>query len=542
MKPRAPLSLSARILGFAETVLRPLLPAMLASTLIETATTLAVSFGLMSISGSVYAVLSAAGDAFFYFFPILLAYSLAERIGCSQPLAILTAAILLHPTLSAWLAGKGTDTLRWSIRGTVYSGAILPILLTIPLLKRIERLTERFLPGIVKGLLKPVVILAVCLPITLCVIGPSCTLIGNLIARGFHLLYRRVDWLASLLLSFTMPLLLLLGGKHLPVSADAPDLWRTALFSVSAALFGTAIAFLLRSRDRSHRQISVGAALGTLSGSDALALYGVCLRQGKALLTVSLSASLGGLFGTVSGALSGDDDAAPSILSIAGSIFSGNANGIDGFASDLPALAVTFLSSALLSLLLTLAVLPKSQTISPIRPRRGQTDHDEQGDVNAALKAAPVSITLASPLSGKVIPLSQMDDPAFAAGVMGQGCAILPVLGKVYAPDDGTVTSVAAAGNSLTFETDSGVELLIHIGHAAFQGANQHYFPCCRSGDTVKAGDLLLSFDIDGLRRAGADLATPLLIINAERYGDLSLTCESSVSSGDRLLTLSLKE
>ncbi|MBQ8381577.1 MAG: PTS glucose transporter subunit IIA [Clostridia bacterium] len=535
MNSHAPLSLPVRILGFAETVLRPLLPAMLAATLIETVTALAVSFGGLPTTGTVFAVATAAGDAFFYFFPILLAYSLAGAIGCNQPLAILTAAILLHPALSAWLAPAQ------STGGTGYAGAVLPILLAIPLLKWIERLAERFLPVAVKGLLKPVAMLAVCIPATLFAIGPSCALVGTLAVRGFHLLYQRIDWAASLLLSFAMPLLLLLGADRLPVVSEVPALWNIAHFSVSAALFGAAIAHLLHSRDRGHRQVSLGAAPGTLAGSDALALYGVCLHSGRTLLAVSLAAATGGLFGAVSGALSGISDVAPTVVSIVGAILSGE-TGVNGFAGNLPALAVTFLSPALLSCLLTLWSVPGRAKASPTAQGREQSDRTRPDGITAAVEIAPSPITVASPLSGKVIPLSQMDDPAFAAGVMGQGCAILPVLGKVYAPSDGTVTSVAAAGNSFTFETDGGVELLIHVGRASSDGSEQRFFPCCRSGDAVKAGDLLLSFDIDGLRRAGVDLTTPLLIINAERYGDLSLTCESRVASGDRLLTLAPKE
>ena len=530
-----------RLLGYAERILHPLLPALLAGTIWEAVTLTLVHLGWLSIAHPIYTVLSAIGEGFLYFFPILLAYSLAGRIGCNQPLAILAAAILLHPSLSAWLAGDG-GFFGLSIRGVVYPGSLIPVLIMVPTIKWVERLIERFLSGGIKVLLKPVAALSVAILLTVCLVGPLCAYAGNLLTRGIALLDRYANWAAALLLSLAMPLLLLLGGQTLSIPMEERGLWNTALFATAAALLGAAIALLLRIRDRHLRQTAVGASVGTLAGSPYLALYGLCLRQGRILLTVSASAALGGLCAAWMSATEGMSGAPLSAVSLAVSCLKSADHGGEESLSATLTLLIAFLLTAAVSLLLTLAVLPGQSAPAPIAGAKQAADAPGAPHAPIPPPARNSPITVISPLSGQVIPLSQMDDPAFSAGVMGQGCAILPLYGKVYAPAAGTVTSVTSIGNGITFMGADGVQLLIHVGKTDARLSERHFFPCCRAGDRVKSGDLLLSFDIDALRRGGADLTTPLLVINAERYGDLSLTCESRVTAGDRLLTLTPKE
>lgn len=525
-----------RLSGFVESVLHPLLPVILAGTMIEAVTAAAVLFGILSTSDPIFPILSAAGTAALYYLPILLAYSVAKQIGCSRPTAILTAAILLHPTLTAWQAEVGTDGSALSVRETAYAGTVLPVLAAVFLIKLVERAANRFLPTCVRTLLQPLVTLAIVLPAVLGIVGPSCALIGTLFADGIHLLYERADWAATTLLSIVTPFLLLLGESRFPAAAEHHLLWDVARFSATAALLGTSVARLIACKDRSLRQTAVGGGIGTLCALPRAAAYDSLLHGRIALLTASVAAGIGGLLGSLSGAL--EESAAPSLLSMLAAIANVHpTNGPPSPYSALRSAVPNFMLTATIGFLLTLLLLPrrKSKTVLSAETS-GSTDGQSISTAQTA------SIAVSSPLSGRVIPLSQMSDPAFSAGILGQGCAILPVFGKVYAPSDGTVTSVSAVGNSITFECSDGVQLLIHVGRAVDSLTDRHFSPCCREGDRVRKGDLLLSFDPDALRRAGADLTTPLLVINAERYGDLSLTCESHVAIGDRLLTLTAKE
>lgn len=532
------LSLPARIYGFLAAVIHPLLPAMLGSAAVRVLVTFSTAFGLLSDGDPTYTVLQAVGDAFFYFFPILLAYSIAKRQGSSQPLAILVAAILLHPDLSALLVGGGAAFLRIPIPVAIYPASVLPVLLPVLLMKPVERIAERLSPDPLKGFLKPLLVLLTIVPLSLLVIGPAVSFVGDRLTEGFHFLYGKADWLAILLLSLLMPLLILCGLHHRVVDPDDIVLWSAALLSATLALCGIALA-ALRSRDKTLRQTALGASVSALAGIPEPAVYGTALR-GFPLLAASVSAGAGGLYAALTGvAATGDGSTSPIFALI-------HAASRKDY-GDLIHLSIALLIPLGLALGLGLLIYrsparkERHRSFEPSVQAFAPKDSVPTGQATGEEKAPAVPISFVSPLSGRVIPLSQVSDPAFASGVMGQGCAILPDLGKVYAPCDGTVSSVCANGNSLSIDSREGVQLFIHIGRDTAKLSADHFDLCCRAGDPIRQGDLLLSFDADALRKAGIDLTTPLLVVNADRYDDLSLTCESKVKVGDRLLTLTPK-
>lgn len=531
MKNRSPSTRErSRLSRFTEAVLRPLLIPLLIGTLIESAIAVSVTCGWLSISDPLYTILFAAGNAAFYYLPLLLADSLAQTIGSSRWVALLFGAILLHPSLTAWLAGNGTAHLALSIRGAVYPGTVLPVLVAVPLLGWIEKRSRKYLPARLRELLWPLIAIAAALPVILCIVGPICTYGENLFARGILLLQRYAEWAAAMVLSFVTPVTLLFSEPHLPALVEDPLLWNLARFSAGGALFGTLVAGLLCLRERHAHPFAAGTGIGTLFGLPREAAFGTLLLGKRALLSASVASATGGLYGWLIGLHPDVDLGVPSFFSLVTSSL-----GIRPAEEEpLPAgfirqAILLFLLTASVGCLLTVLRIPHRQKAAPAiaspRPLKEEA-----------------SLTVASPMSGRVIPLTAMNDPAFSAGVMGQGCAILPTFGKVYAPSDGVVTSVAAAGNGLTFESEDGVQLLLQIGSDRGAPPDGCFSPCCRAGDQVRKGDLLLSFDPDALRRSGVDPTSPLLIVNAERYGELSLTCESRVSAGDRLLTLTEKE
>lgn len=536
MKPRQSPTASIRFFNFIHSILRPIMPVLLAGTLIESLATTAIICNWLSTSHPFYPILSAAGSAPFYYLPVLLAYSLAHRMECNRPLSILVSVIFLHPTLSAWLAEAGSDTSALSVRGAVYSGKVVPILTAVLLIKALQPITCRWIPSGARKLLQPLVTLAVVLPVILCIVGPICRVASHLFAYGLHQLYDRANWAATFLLSLSTPILLLLGESYLPTAAEDHLMWSIALFSVNAALFGTMIARLICEKKPSKRQIAIGEGIGTLVGLPRSAIYGSLLLGKNILWSVSIAAGLGGLCCALSGAFS--SELTPSFFALFASLTEITSVEIQ------PRSTRALLWSILLFLLIaTLGFMLSLLLSSRKKHHSAEADPSDRKSAPALpFSALKSPITVFSPLSGKVIPLCQMKDPAFAAGIMGQGCAVLPSFGKVYAPSDGRVTSVSPLGNKLHFTCTDGIQLLIQVGCTVPSSAQQHFSACCREGDTVQKGDLLLSFDADALRKTGIDLTTALLVINAECYGELSFTGESRVSTGDRLLTLTPAE
>ena len=152
-------------------------------------------------------------------------------------------------------------------------------------------------------------------------------------------------------------------------------------------------------------------------------------------------------------------------------------------------------------------------------------------------KKARREIVIHSPLSGKVISLSEVSDETFAEGIMGEGCAILPSDDRVYAPVSGLIIAFFETHHAITILSDEGAEILIHVGKDTVELKGKHFTPLKKAGERVRCGDALLSFDRKAIEEAGFDITTPITVANSSRY-TLTPTREKTVIAGDILLTL----
>lgn len=147
-------------------------------------------------------------------------------------------------------------------------------------------------------------------------------------------------------------------------------------------------------------------------------------------------------------------------------------------------------------------------------------------------------IQIPAPVSGKVVALSEVSDPTFSQGILGQGCAIQPSEGRVIAPVDATVSMMFETGHAVSLEMADGVELLIHVGLDTVMLHGMHYTPHCASGDKVKAGDLLIEFDMQAIRAAGYDTVVPIVVCNADDFAQITAQPGQVVQTLDPLMTL----
>lgn len=144
-----------------------------------------------------------------------------------------------------------------------------------------------------------------------------------------------------------------------------------------------------------------------------------------------------------------------------------------------------------------------------------------------------------SPCNGKVVPLTAVSDPTFSEKILGDGFAVIPSEGKVYAPADGEVTMVFDTLHAVTIKTNQGTELLIHIGLDTVTLKGEPFSVHIASGDKVKRGDLLLDVDLDKIKAAGLDIITPVIVCNTDDYSDISILKEGEVSLDDAILKIS---
>ncbi|EUJ24115.1 PTS system beta-glucoside-specific transporter subunits IIABC [Listeria grandensis FSL F6-0971] len=145
---------------------------------------------------------------------------------------------------------------------------------------------------------------------------------------------------------------------------------------------------------------------------------------------------------------------------------------------------------------------------------------------------------LVSPLEGELIPLVNVKDEAFSSGALGKGLGIVPTEGKLYSPANGTVTMVFPTGHAVGITTDSGAEILMHIGMDTVQLEGKYFTVHVKQGDKITAGQLLTEFDIEGIRSEGYDITTPIIVTNTNQYLDVMVVDEEEVKPGDRVITL----
>lgn len=190
--------------------------------------------------------------------------------------------------------------------------------------------------------------------------------------------------------------------------------------------------------------------------------------------------------------------------------------------------------------------------VAVIKSRLVDFMESPESDIEVAAEAAPTaapvkeektekstkSISLAAHMNGKVVKLSDMDDEAFASGALGDGAAIEPTEGKLFAPADGIIEAVFDSKHAVSLTTKDGAELLLHIGIDTIKLGGQFFEPCVSEGQEVKKGDLLVSFDLDAIRAAGYQLTTPLAVCNTDDYAEVQLTASGDIKAGEELLKL----
>ena len=148
------------------------------------------------------------------------------------------------------------------------------------------------------------------------------------------------------------------------------------------------------------------------------------------------------------------------------------------------------------------------------------------------------NLTICSPLAGTATDLSEVNDPVFSEGMMGKGAAVIPTVGRVVAPCDGKIESVFRTLHAITIKADNGAEMIIHVGLDTVALGGRHFESHVEDGTYVKKGDLLLTFDLDGIKAEGYDVITPIIVTNSASFEQVKGTGRKEVKFGDLLISL----
>ncbi|WP_077613148.1 beta-glucoside-specific PTS transporter subunit IIABC [Clostridium sp. Marseille-P2415] len=525
-------NLFSRLCGFVAGCMTPLLPAMLGCGMIKVVLTLLTTFGLVDTAGSTYVILNAAGDAFFYFMPVLLAMTTAKRLGSNIYLAMVVAAFLIHPNITALLGEGNTTYFGLPVTAAAYSSSVLPVLLMVPLMGYIERFADKICPNVVKVFLKPLIVIFISIPIALVVVGPIGSILGNYLADGVNFLYNKVGWLTIMLLSAAMPFIVMTGMHYALVPIATISLTSLGfdviliitMFCSNLAQGGASLAVAVKSKDKDVKSTASAAGISAIvAGVTEPAMYGVTLKYKTPMIAAVCGAGISGFYAGITHLAAYSMGGSPSGLSLIQMI---GGKGFGNLINGVIALAITLAVSFILTLIL---YKPESKTEDPAASANTQAEEK---------KPLVETIELASPLAGTVIPLTEVEDAVFAGGVLGEGAAIIPAEGKVYAPADGTVSALTETKHAVGITTDSGAEVLIHIGLDTVQLGGEGFTLHCKAGDKVKKGNLLLEFDMEKIKAAGFSLTTPVVVSNMTNFVSLKASDKKQVKAGENLLTI----
>ncbi|QLD12428.1 beta-glucoside-specific PTS transporter subunit IIABC [Microbacterium oleivorans] len=524
------------IMDFVVGVFTPIIPAIAGAGIFKSFLILASALGWMQTTDPSYQVLSAIPDAVFFFLPLLVTYTAAKKLGVNIPLALGIVGLLVFPGFSALLNQEGGVALfGLPIPAIAYNAQVFPPILAVLLLWPVEKLATRITPGPIRTFFVPLLCFIVVSPITIFALGPLGYGLGSLLTGGMLWLYGTLGWVAIALLAVVLPFIISVGMHKAfipPTIATVAQQGRDPFYLVASlahniAESGSSLAVAIRTRNKTLRGTAISSGISAFFGITEPALYGVTLQNRRALFAVLAGSLTGGVYLGIA-AVGAFALVSPGAASI--SMFIDVLNPWNLIHAVIGAL-VAFATAFVVAL-----VIWKDSDSGTIRALEAQT-----GGVAAAAADTLADGRLVAPVAGEVVALDRVDDPVFGGGILGDGVAIRPSSGAVYAPLSGVVSSLLPSKHAFGITGDDGVEVLVHVGLDTVKLDGAPFVAHVAQGDRVERGQLVLEADLEAIRRAGFDTITPVVVLNGDAF-DVVEALMGPVEAGTGIFTALTKE
>lgn len=485
----------------------PMIPALTAAGMIKVVLTLISYFHVLEETSSSYQVLNFIGDVAFYFMPVLIAANAAKVFRVNQALALIIAGVFLHPNFVAMVAGDVPITfIGLPVTKVSYSYSVIPVILMVWIMSYIEKLVDRITPRITKLILNPTLIILISAPIALIVIGPLGAIIGNGLAVAIDFLSAKLGFIIVGILAAAFPFIVMTGMHHAltPIGLNAiatagvDKLIFVSQVCSNLAQSGAALAVAVKTRDKDMKQLASAAGVSAMMGITEPALYGVTLKLKRPVVAAAIGAGIGGIVG--------------GILQVSLYIAQNCIMAIPAFIGGE---GMTNLLYGIIMIVVSFAV---SFILTIIFGFEDETAGKDTQVISGGARPLVRKIEAAAPVKGKIVELSHVKDSTFAEKVLGDGIAVYPAEGKVFAPADGVIATVTDTGHGIMMRTHSGAELLIHIGLETVNLNGEGFTPHVKDGQQVKRGELLVDFDLDTMVKAGYDMVTPMVVTNGDDF------------------------
>ena len=487
--------------------------------------------GIMAACGMVKGF-NAVGDGLFHFLPLFLGYTAAKKFGLKPMLGLVIGAILCYPGIQGSALSAGGERLYTLFEGTMfesavyttffgvpmlsmdYTGTVIPVIFVVYFAAKCERFFSRFIPDLVKFFFVPMLTLLVSIPLGFLLIGPLAIFGSNLIA-GFVMAVRNVSpMIAGAIVGLTWQILVIFGlhWGFIPVyinniQTNGFDNVMMPFFACTFATSAVVLAIWIKTKDKKIKDMALPNFISGIFGVTEPAIYGILLPLKRPFV---LSCIAGGIGGGIYGALNFRK-------------FSMGGMGV----FELPAMIepgggmgnlIVALSGIALTMVIAFALTMLFWKEAPVPAEAAPAAEPAPAPAEKELLKKEV---VPSPVEGRVLPLSEVSDAAFSQEVLGKGMAVEPVKGVAVSPVDGVVERLFPTKHAIGVTSDSGIELLIHIGMDTVQLEGKYFTALVQEGDRVTAGQKLVEFDMEGIRAAGYSLVTPVVVTNTDDYLDV---------------------
>ncbi|QHM74687.1 PTS system beta-glucoside-specific EIIBCA component [Mixta theicola] len=532
-----------RLIDTISGIFTPFLGVLAGAGILKGVLALCVACDWMTPESGTYKIWYVASDALFYFLPLVLGYTAGKKFGGSPFLTMVIGGALTHPLMiEAFETGAQAGAPAQLFLGIPvtflnYSGSVIPIIFAAWLSCWLEKQCAKALPGVIKNLFTPLICLMVTVPLTFLLIGPLATWLSHALAEGYQTIYAFAPWLAGCVVGGLWQVCVIFGlhWGFIPLMMNnlavlGQDTLVPLVLPAVMGQAGASLGVMVRTRDAQLKMLAGSGTTAAIFGITEPAVYGVTLPRRRPFIFGCIGGALGGAVVALSASHTYSFGLV-SVFTLAQLIPAGGIDASVWGAAGGALLAL--LVSAVLTLIAGMPAAAAGAATAADAPPAASAAAPSASAPSAARRALFTAgqadgATLLAPLSGAVVALDQVADATFASGLLGSGAAIVPQDGVVVSPFYGEVASLFSTRHAIGLLSDSGIELLIHIGIDTVKLNGEHFTAHVKPGDAVQPGDLLLEFNRQAILDAGFDLTTPIVISNSEDFTEVVTLADSS--------------
>ena len=473
-------------------------------------------------------------DTAFAFFPALICWSAFRVFGGNPLLGLVLGLMMVNSSLpNAWAVASGDAQpilFFGFIKVVGYQNSVLPAFFVGLTGAKLEKWLRKRIPDVLDLLLVPFLTFLVMSILALFVIGPVFHEVESYVKVATVWLLSLPVGLGGLILGGVHQVIVVTGVHHIfnlleanLVTSTGSDPLNAIITAAMTAQLGATLAVGVKTKNPKIKALAFPAALSAGLGITEPAIFGINLRYGKPFIMGLIAGAAGGWLANILG-LAG--------TSFGITIIPGTLLYING---QLLKYVFMVLVTTALGFGLTYAFGYKEETEVV-----EETVSEETTVVNEEVPATLQDETIQTPIIGDVVALADVNDPVFSSGAMGQGIAVKPSQGVVYAPADAEVSIAFPTGHAFGLKTTDGAEVLIHVGIDTVTMNGEGFEAKVAQGDKVKAGDVLGTFDSNKIAAAGLDDTTMVIVTNTADYASVAPVATGSVAKGDAVIEVKI--